>query len=71
MRKDPAFKRTMANVDTFGIASKLVKYWYYRHIPKASRKHGLFGKLTGRVHRWLQEGKSKEEAKEGRIRRNE
>jgi hypothetical protein len=67
MRKDVGYKRTMANADLFGEASKLVKYLYYRQVPKAVRKHGLFGKLTGMVYRWLQEGKSREKAKEGLI----
>ncbi|ANE49498.1 hypothetical protein [Flavisolibacter tropicus] len=67
MRKDPNLKRTMANADQFGIASKIVKYPYYRNLPKEVRKFGLFAKLTGMVKRWLQEGKSKEEAKEALI----
>ena len=49
MRKDPAYKRTMQNADTFGEASKLVKYWYYRQVPKAERKHGLFGQGPARA----------------------
>jgi hypothetical protein len=62
MRKDPRLKRTMQNADRFGVASKIVKYIYYRHLPREVRKHGLFGQLTGRVNSWLRQGKSKEEA---------
>src|SRR6476620_248999 len=61
MRKDPYLKRTMQNADRFGVASRLVKSVYYRHLPREVRKNGLFGKLTGMVNRWLREEKSKEE----------
>jgi hypothetical protein len=64
MRKDPRLKRTMQKAAQFGGASKLVKEVYYRHLPIEVRKHGLFGKLTGRVNGWLQQGKSREEVKE-------
>jgi hypothetical protein len=64
MRKDKRLKRTMEKADQFGEASKLTQSVYYRHLPKALRKHGLFGKLTGLVNGWLQEGKSVEEARE-------
>ena len=64
MRKDPYYRRTIEKADQFGLASKLVRWVYYRHLPRAVRKNGLFGKLTGMVNRWLQEGKSKEEVQE-------
>ena len=62
MRKDPCLKRTMANADQFGVASKLVKYSYYRYLPPEVRRWGLYGELTGMVKRWLQSGKSNDEA---------
>ena len=42
---------------------KLVQDVYYRHLPKAVRKHGLFGQLTGLVNKWLYTGKQREEVK--------
>ena len=64
MRKDPSYKRTMQNAYRFGEASEIVKSVYYRHLPKAVRKHGLFGKLTGLVNRWLYAGKAEAEVRE-------
>jgi hypothetical protein len=62
MRRNPKYKRTMENADRFGMASKLVREVYYQYLPKAMRKQGVYGKLTGKVRDWLQEGKSREEA---------
>lgn len=45
----------------FGRASELVRSVYYTHLPKAVRKHGLFGKLTGKAVRWLRAGKTEKE----------
>jgi hypothetical protein len=67
MRRDPKYKRTIEIADQFGQASNLTKEVYYCHLPKAVRKHGLFGKLTGLVNGWLQQGKSREEIKEALI----
>ena len=67
MRKDPRLKRTMQKAAQFGAASDITKEVYYRHLPREIRKHGLFGKLTGRVNSWLQQGKSREEAKAALI----
>jgi hypothetical protein len=67
MRRNPKYKRTMENADRFGMASKLAQEVYYRHVPKPLRKRGVFGQLTGKVRDWLQEGKSREEAKEQLI----
>jgi hypothetical protein len=64
MRRNPKYQRTMQQADQFGEASKITQEVYYRCLPKSVRKHGLFGKLTGRVYSWLQQGKSKEEAEE-------
>jgi hypothetical protein len=64
MRKDPRLQRTMQKANQFGVASKLVKEVYYRHLPREVRRQGLFGKLTGMVNGWLQKGKTKEEARE-------
>jgi hypothetical protein len=63
MRRDPRLKRTMQKAAQFGQASDITKEVYYRHLPREIRKHGLFGQLTGRVNRWLQQGKTREEAK--------
>jgi hypothetical protein len=62
MRRNPKYKRTMENADRFGGASKLTQEIYYRHVPKQHRKQGVYGQLTGLLHGWLQEGKSKEDA---------
>ncbi|HYH14883.1 MAG TPA: hypothetical protein VD794_06680 [Flavisolibacter sp.] len=67
MRKDPYYRRTLEKADQFGLASKLVRWVYYRHLPRAVRKHGLFGKLTGMVNRWLQAGKGTDEVREALI----
>ena len=64
MRKDRRYTRTLEQADRFGVAAKLVRSVYYRHLPRAVRRHGLYGKLTGMVNQWLYRGKSKEEAKE-------
>ncbi|HYH14657.1 MAG TPA: hypothetical protein VD794_05545, partial [Flavisolibacter sp.] len=64
MRKDPYYRRTIEKADQFAAASKLVKWVYYRHLPRTARKHGLFGKLTGMANSLLQGGKSKEEVQE-------
>jgi hypothetical protein len=64
MRKDPRLKRTMQKAAQFGGASKLVKEVYYRQLPREVRRQGLFGKLTGMVNSWLQQGKSREDVKE-------
>ena len=64
MRRNPRYQRTLQQADRFGSASQLVKEVYYRHLPRAVRKHGLFGKLTGMVNRWLYAGKAEAEVKE-------
>jgi hypothetical protein len=61
MRRSPKYERTMKNADQFGEASALSKWIYYDHMPRAARKHGAFGRLTGVAYRLIQEGKSKEE----------
>ena len=61
MRRNPKYKRTMQQADRFGEASQLLQAVYYRQLPKAVRKHGLYGKLTGMINSWLYQGKSKEE----------
>ncbi|HYH13667.1 MAG TPA: hypothetical protein VD794_00510, partial [Flavisolibacter sp.] len=67
MRKDPYYRRTIEKADQFGAASKLVRWVYYRHLPRAARKHGLFGKLTGMANRLLQAGKGTDEVREALI----
>src|SRR6478609_9564903 len=64
MRRDPSLKRTMANADRFGVASRMVKRVYYRQLPQTVRRPGLFAKLTGMVNKWLYQGHTKEEAQE-------
>jgi hypothetical protein len=61
MRRSPKYDRTMKNADQFGEAAALSKWIYYAHMPRAARKHGAFGRLTGVAYRLIQEGKSKEE----------
>jgi len=61
MRRNPKYKRTLQQADRFGEASQLLQEVYYRCLPKAVRKHGLYGKLTGMINSWLYQGKSKEE----------
>ena len=64
MRRNPKYQRTLQQADRFGEASQLLQEVYYRQLPKAVRKHGLYGKLTGMINSWLYQGKSKEEVKE-------
>lgn len=63
-RTQPGYALLRLRRGQFGFAAKLVKPIYYRHLPRAARKHKLFGKLTGMVNSWLQAGKSEEEARE-------
>jgi len=63
MRRNPRYQRTLQQADRFGQASQLLQEVYYRQLPKAVRKHGLYGKLTGMINSWLYQGKSKEEVK--------
>jgi hypothetical protein len=67
MRRNPKYKRTMENADRFGSASKLVQVVYYHYLPKALRKQGVYGQLTGLLYGWLQEGKSEAQAREALI----
>ncbi|ANE52909.1 hypothetical protein [Flavisolibacter tropicus] len=46
----------------FKEASKMVRKWYYT-LPKTVRKHGLFGKLTGKAVRMLRKGMTEEKIK--------
>jgi len=64
IRRNPKYQRTMEKADQFGRASQLVKEVYYSHLPRAVRKHGLYGKLTGLVNGFLQQGKSRAEVRD-------
>ena len=61
-RTEPGYALLRLRKRQFGLAVKLVEKVYYSHLPKAVRKHGLFGKLTGMVNTLLQKGKTEEEA---------
>jgi hypothetical protein len=63
MRRNPKYKRTMENADQFGIASKMTREVYYQFVPKAARKHGVYGKLSGLATTLLHEGKNIDEAR--------
>jgi hypothetical protein len=61
MARDPQYSNTMRNARWFGRGSTLVRPVYYRHLPKALRKQGAYGKLTGMANHWVRQGKSDEE----------
>ena len=58
-RKDPAFIKSGEKAVQFGEAARLAKT-IYATLPKAVKKKGVFGKLTGLVHQGLHNGKTKE-----------
>jgi hypothetical protein len=68
----PATKKRMAQAEHYPVlcrrkqefkqAAQWVRSWYYT-LPKAVRKHGLFGQLTGKAVRWLRAGKTEAEIK--------
>ena len=60
MRRNPRYTSTMEKADQFAVAFKLTKEVYYRHLPQAARKHGLFGRLTGLANALLQQSKQRE-----------
>jgi hypothetical protein len=62
VKKDPRFWRTMAEAGEFGKASQLATE-VYKQLPAEKRKHGMFGKLTGRMRKLMRDDKSSEEAK--------
>ncbi len=62
VRKDPKFRRTMQEAGEFGKASKAVRELYWQ-MPEEKRKHGMYGRLTGKMRKLLKAGKSLEEAK--------
>ncbi len=62
VRKDPKFRRTMQEAGEFGKASKAARELYWQ-MPEEKRKHGMYGRLTGKMRKLLKAGKSLEEAK--------
>jgi hypothetical protein len=60
VKKDPAFRRTMAYAGLLGQASKIAST-LYRNLPGEKKEKGFFKKLTGQVMRLLKEGKKEEE----------
>jgi hypothetical protein len=63
VRNNPRFGRTMEFAAMFGQASKAVVL-IYRALPKEQRKHGVYGKLTGKAMSLLKDGKTVEEVKD-------
>jgi hypothetical protein len=63
VRNNPRFQRTMEFAAMFAQASKAVVL-IYRALPKEQRKHGVYGKLTGKAMSLLKNGKTVEEVKE-------
>jgi hypothetical protein len=63
IRNNPRFWRTMEFAAMFGQASKAVVL-IYRALPKEQRKHGVYGKLTGKAMSLLKDGKTVEVVKE-------
>lgn len=61
-RKDPRRRRTMYYAGLFAQASKAMVL-IYRRLPKDQRKHGVYGKLTGKAMSLLRDGKTVEEVK--------
>ena len=60
MKQDNEYPVMRMRQKEFGAAAELVGKMYYT-LPKAVRKHGLFGKLTGVAVRLLREGKNEEQ----------
>lgn len=54
---DPAFANSRKSSSVFAIAAALASQ-VYKSLPKAKRKKGLIGKLTGRANTLLHEGKN-------------
>lgn len=61
-KKDPRRWLTMYYAGLFAQASKAVVL-IYRRLPKDQRKHGVYGKLTGKAMSMIKEGKTVEEVK--------
>ena len=62
-RNDRRFRRTMEFAAMFAQASKVVVL-IYKALPKDQRKHGVYGKLTGKAMSMLKNEKTVEEVKE-------
>ncbi len=62
VKKDPKFRRTMQEAGEFGKASKAARELYWQ-MPAEKRKHGMYGRLTGKMRKLLKAGKSLKEAK--------
>ncbi len=62
VKKDPRFRRTMYEAGEFGKASKAARKVYWQ-MPEEKRKHGMYGRLTGKIRKLLNTGKSLDEAK--------
>jgi hypothetical protein len=60
VKRDPAFKRTMAYAGLLGCASTIASA-LYKLLPKESKGITVYRKLTGRVMRLLQDGRSSDE----------
>jgi hypothetical protein len=63
LKQDKGYALLQLKQREFGRASELVKQMYYT-LPLDVRKHGLFGKLTGKAVRMLRAGIGPEEVKE-------
>lgn len=61
-RKDPRRWRTMYYAELFAQASKAMVL-VYRGLPKDQRKHGVYGKLSGKAFSLIRLGSSIEEVK--------
>ncbi len=67
VRKDPAFKRTMANAAIFGQAAR-ISAEVYRLLPEKKKKNGMHQVITARAIRLLRDEKLEpEELKEQLI----
>src|ERR1019366_6875840 len=63
VKQDKAFALTMVYASMLGMASKIASS-VYRLIPKKTREHRYFRKLTGKANRLLKEGISVQEVYE-------
>lgn len=59
-QKDPAYELPRLRAGQFGQAAKLASE-VYRFLPKAQKKHGLFGQFTKIARQLLHEGRTPEE----------
>lgn len=59
--KDRAFEGSRRNCSLLATASRLASL-FYKTYPGEKKRKGIFNEMTGRIKRWLKEGKTEQEA---------